>query len=98
VGVWAALTGFVEIYAGFRNGQPAGTRALFFVSGLISVAFGVVLFTRPDMGAVTLALVFGFFNMIYGVSAVAQGIELRRVHQGLDSLLQGERAAALATL
>ena len=86
VGAWAALTGLVEIYTGFGAGEPAGTRALFLVSGLISVAFGVVLFARPDMGAVALALLFGLFNMVYGVSALAQGIDMRRTQHHLDSL------------
>ena len=32
---------------------------MFVVTGLISIAFGVVLSARPDIGAVTLALLFG---------------------------------------
>ena len=86
VGAWAVVAGLAEIYAGFKTGEHAGNRALLFVSGLISVAFGVVLFARPDMGTVTLALLFGLFNMIYGVSALAQGIDLRRAGRDLDSI------------
>ena len=85
VGAWAMLGGFLEIFAGFRAGEPAGTRALLFVSGLISIAFGTVLFARPGMGAVALALLFGLFNLVYGVSAFVQGIELRRTGHSLDS-------------
>ena len=33
---------------------------------LVSVAFGAVLFARPGVGAVTLALLFGLFNLIAG--------------------------------
>lgn len=86
VGAWAVVTGLVEIYAGFRMGEHAGNRALLFVSGLISVAFGVVLFARPEMGAVSLALLFGLFNMIYGLSALAQGVDLRRAGHDLESI------------
>jgi uncharacterized membrane protein HdeD (DUF308 family) len=86
VGAWATVTGLVEIFAGFRGGEAAGTRALFFLSGLASVAFGIVLFARPGMGAVALALLFGLFNLIYGISALVQGIELRQTHNTLDSL------------
>ncbi len=85
VGAWATIGGLVEIYAGFQTGEPAGTRALFFVSGLISMVFGIVLFARPGMGAVALALLFGMFNLVYGIWALMQGIELRRVHRTLDS-------------
>ncbi len=87
VGVWATIGGLVEIFAGFESGEPAGTRALVFVGGLISIAFGIVLFARPDMGAVALALLFGLFNLVYGIWAVGQGIDLRRAHRGVDSLV-----------
>ncbi len=88
IGAWATVAGLVEIFAGFRAGEPAGTRALFFLSGLVSVAFGIVLFARPDMGAVTLALLFGLFNLIYGISTLVQGIELRRTGKTLHSLFE----------
>ena len=48
------------------------------MSGLISIAFGIVLFARPGVGAVTLALLFGLFNLVYGFWALSQGIDLRR--------------------
>ena len=88
VGAWAMMAGLVEIYAGFEVGETAGTRALFFVSGLISIAFGIVLFARPGVGAVTLALLFGLFNLVYGFWALVQGIDLRRAHRTVDSLVE----------
>ena len=53
VGSWAIVTGIIEFAAAFRSGEMAGTRAMFIVGSLGSVAFGVVLFARPDMGAIT---------------------------------------------
>jgi uncharacterized membrane protein HdeD (DUF308 family) len=85
VGAWAVIAGSVEIAAAFQVGEPAGTRALFILGGLVSVAFGVVLFARPGMGAITLALLFGLFNLIYGVSMLVRGIELRRTRNALHS-------------
>jgi uncharacterized membrane protein HdeD (DUF308 family) len=87
IGAWAMVAGLVEIYAGFQAGEKAGTRALFFVSGLVSIAFGSVLFARPGVGAVTLALLFGLFNLVYGFWALIQGIDLRRAHQTVGSLV-----------
>ncbi len=87
VGAWAMVAGLVEIYAGLEVGESAGTRALFFVSGLISIAFGIVLFARPGVGAVTLALLFGLFNLVYGFWALIEGINLRRAHRTVDSLV-----------
>jgi len=44
----------------------------------VSIAFGVVLFARPGVGAITLALLFGLYNLVYGARTLVQGIELRR--------------------
>ena len=66
VASWAIVTGIVEIVVAFRKGEQAGTRAMFILGGLVSAALGVVLFARPGMGAISLALLFGFFNLIAG--------------------------------
>jgi uncharacterized membrane protein HdeD (DUF308 family) len=44
VGVWAVIGGLIGIFAGFGPGETAGTRTMFILTGLIWVAFGVVLF------------------------------------------------------
>jgi hypothetical protein len=64
VGVWAVIAGLVEFSAAFRSGEPAGTRAILILGGLVTIAFGVVLCARPGIGAITLALLFGLFNLI----------------------------------
>jgi len=87
VGIWAFIGGIAEIVAAFQSGETAGTRAMFSLSGLVSVAFGVVLFARPGIGAVTLALLFGLFSLIYGVSQIVMGAQLRRTGNSLHSIL-----------
>lgn len=91
VGAWAMLGGLLEFYAGVQAGEPAGTRAFFFVSGLISITFGIVLFARPGMGAVTLALLFGLFNLIYGTSTFLRGFELARIDRHVDSVVEQQQ-------
>jgi uncharacterized membrane protein HdeD (DUF308 family) len=86
VGVWAITAGLVEFSAAFASGEPAGTRAMFILGGLVTMAFGVVLCARPGIGAVTLALLFGLFNLIAGTWMLAQGIELRRTGKTLHSV------------
>src|SRR5208282_228027 len=52
VASWAMVAGVFEFVAAFRRHEPAGTRAMFILGGLVSIAFGVVLFARPGVGAV----------------------------------------------
>jgi uncharacterized membrane protein HdeD (DUF308 family) len=81
--VWAVIAGLAEFSAAFASGEPAGTRAMLIVGGLITTAFGVVLCARPGIGAITLALLFGLFNLIYGIWMLAQGTELRHTAKTL---------------
>jgi uncharacterized membrane protein HdeD (DUF308 family) len=92
VAAWA-LVGLVEIFAGFQSGETAGTRAMFIVSGLVSVAFGIVLFARPNVGAITLALLFGLYFMIYGFSQIAAGVQVRQLGNAVRPLSPVQKAA-----
>lgn len=85
VASWAVIAGLAEVSAAFRSGESAGIRALFILGGMISVAFGAVLFAHPEVGAITVALLFGLFNLAYGARALVQGIELRRTRNALHS-------------
>ncbi len=87
VGSWAVVTGLVEFGAALRAGEAAGTRAMLILGGLAAVAFGVVLCAHPGIGAVTLALLFGLFNLVYGTWMLVHGIELRRVGHALHSVV-----------
>ena len=51
----------------------------------MSIAFGVVLFARPGVGAITLALLFGLYNLVYGARTLVQGIELRQTGNTIHS-------------
>jgi uncharacterized membrane protein HdeD (DUF308 family) len=87
VAIWAFVAGSTEVVLAFGSGEKAGTRALFILTGLVSIAFGVVLAARPDIGAVTLALLFGLYSLIYGVSQIVLGVQLRKTGATLRSLL-----------
>jgi uncharacterized membrane protein HdeD (DUF308 family) len=76
---WALGGGVAEFFAGFQAGEGAGTRAVFFTSGLVSFAFGVLLFSRPGVGALTLALLFGLYSLVYGFSQINAGIHVRQL-------------------
>lgn len=92
-GFWAIFGGITEFFTAFAAGERAGTRALFLLGGLVSVAFGVVLLGRPGVGALTLALLFGFFALSYGVTQIAAGAQLRSACRNVDAVLHHAGAA-----
>ncbi|HSV67573.1 MAG TPA: DUF308 domain-containing protein [Mycobacteriales bacterium] len=79
VAVWAFVTGAVEISMAFQGGDRAGAHGIWLLLGLVSVALGVVLMIRPDIGALALATVFGLFSIVSGISAITLSAEMRRV-------------------
>jgi uncharacterized membrane protein HdeD (DUF308 family) len=79
VAVWALVTGVIEVTLAFRRGEIAGERAMWALGGLVSIALGVVLAIRPDIGAVSLATVFGLFSIVYGISALVLSAKARHV-------------------
>src|SRR3984885_13868768 len=86
VAAWALAGGVAEVFAGFPAGGAAGTRAMFILAGLVSVAFGVLLFARPGVGVLTLALLFGLYALIYGFSQITVGIQVRHLGGDVKSL------------
>jgi len=89
IAAWALVTGIVEVIMAFRRGENASERALWAITGLVSVALGIVLFIRPDIGALSLATVFGLFSIVYGTSALVLSFQARKVrsaaHKFMDS-------------
>jgi uncharacterized membrane protein HdeD (DUF308 family) len=86
IAAWAFVTGSVEVAMAFRSGEQAGERALWALTGVVSVALGVVLAIRPDIGALTLATVFGLFSIVYGLSTIALGAQLHRAGKAAGRL------------
>jgi uncharacterized membrane protein HdeD (DUF308 family) len=87
IGIWAMVAGVFEVAAAFLRGETAGIRALFIVTGLLSVAFGAIVVDRPVLGAYTIALLFGLFSVTTGVTLIVQGNEVRRTGTVLHSVL-----------
>ncbi|MEV7007950.1 DUF308 domain-containing protein [Streptosporangium sp. NPDC051022] len=87
VAAWAFVTGVAEVTLAFGRGEGAGERAMWAIGGLVSIAFGVVLAIRPDIGAVTLALLFGLFSVAFGISAIAMGVMARRAGQSAEKVV-----------
>lgn len=87
VAAWATVTGVVEAALAFRQGEAAGERAMWAITGLVSIALGVVLFIRPDIGALSLATVFGLFSLFYGISTLVLSFQARKVDSAAHRLV-----------
>jgi uncharacterized membrane protein HdeD (DUF308 family) len=62
IGVWAIFGGFAEVWGAFR--LSSGWLG---VTGVLSIATGILLVAWPGIGAVSLAIVVGAYLAAYGV-------------------------------
>ena len=92
VGCWAVFAGLFGVVVALSNDELARSRALF-LGGLGAIAFGVSLFARTGMGAITLALLFGMFSLTNGAGLIMQGIGLRKNRQTRPSVVPHRKAA-----
>jgi uncharacterized membrane protein HdeD (DUF308 family) len=90
--IWAIAAGVLEFALACAPGLPAGTRALGILAGLLLVAFGGVVISRPGLGPATFALLFGLFALIFGTTQVIAGVQGRSRPRALDVV--GPRAHA----
>ena len=75
IAVWAAVTGFTELFLTFAPRERAGQRLMWALTGIVSLIFAFVLIVRPIAGAITLATVFGFFAIFYGVMDISLAVQ-----------------------
>src|SRR6478672_11874044 len=79
IAAWAIAMGIFEIGLAFE--LPLGGRRVLVLGlgGLLSIAFGVIMFAEPGEGAVALLTLTAAFAHVTGITRIAFAIELRRV-------------------
>ncbi len=84
IAAWAIALGIFEIAFAFAL-PISGSRSLLAVlGGLLSIAFGVIMFAHPGAGAVALLALIAAFALVTGVMQIAFALELRRVVAELE--------------
>jgi uncharacterized membrane protein HdeD (DUF308 family) len=97
VAAWAIATGIFEIGLAFEL-PLSGRRALLLgLGGLLSIAFGVIMFAEPGAGAVALLALIAAFALVSGIVQIAFAIELRRVAEELERRFRPHPTAKPAT-
>jgi uncharacterized membrane protein HdeD (DUF308 family) len=80
VGIYAIATGVAQIGAAYTLGSLSNTWLLG-LSGVISVAFGVLLIANPGTGVLAVLYLIGFYAIFAGIALIAFGLRLRGVNK-----------------
>ena len=82
IAAWAVVTGVFEIVAAVSLRREISGEGWHIASGVISVLFGVALFTWPATGALTLVWLIGIFSVVFGIVSLVAAFQLRRLGHG----------------
>jgi uncharacterized membrane protein HdeD (DUF308 family) len=89
IAAWAIVTGMLEIAAAVRLRTVIAGEWALFLSGALSVVFGVLLIVQPGAGALALIWMVGAYAIVFGVLFCILAFELRRLGERLDRSVGG---------
>lgn len=79
IAAWAVITGVLQIVAAIRLRKEIKGEWLLILSGLVSVAFGVLLLLQPGAGALAVAWIIAAYAFIFGVLMVLLAFKVRKL-------------------
>jgi uncharacterized membrane protein HdeD (DUF308 family) len=97
IAAWAIALGVFEIALAFDLALSSGRSLLLALSGVLSVAFGVIMFAHPGAGAVALLALIAAFALVTGAMQIAFALELRRVAHELEDRARPHATATPVT-
>jgi uncharacterized membrane protein HdeD (DUF308 family) len=84
IGAWAIAAGMFEIALTAMLPISGSRKLLAGLGGILSIVFGVVMFSHPGAGAVALLALVAAFALVTGVMQIAFALELRKVAADLE--------------
>src|SRR5262249_48103562 len=86
VGVWAIVRGISELSVGIRRRGAGGGEGWLVLSGLLSVAFGVIVIFMPHIGVPILAFLIGLSALADGLVLVGLSLRIRHVGEFVEGV------------
>jgi uncharacterized membrane protein HdeD (DUF308 family) len=76
IGIWAIAQGIFEIGAAFRLRQHIENEWLLALSGIVSLAFGIIVVVAPASAMVAIVWLIAAYAIVYGILMLVLGFQL----------------------
>ena len=77
IAAWAIVTGIMEIVAAFAIREFVSREWLLALAGIVSVAFGILLFFFPGAGILSILWLVGIYGIVFGLLFIVRAFQLR---------------------
>ena len=81
VAVWAVATGIFELVAAIRLRKEIKGEWLLGLAGVMSIGLGIFFIAMPLAGSIVIAYWIGAYALIFGITLIALGFRMRKLHQ-----------------
>jgi len=81
IATWAIIIGALQLYAAFQLRKVIANEWWLVLSGVISIAFGILLFAQPGTGALALIWTIAGYAVFFGCLMVILAFRLRKHKQ-----------------
>jgi uncharacterized membrane protein HdeD (DUF308 family) len=82
IAAWALVTGILEIVAAIKLRKAITGEWMLILTGLASVAFGILLMVRPAAGALVMVLWIGAYALVFGILLFVLALKMRTLGKG----------------
>lgn len=79
IAIWAIIRGISEILTAIRLRKFITNEWLLVLGGVISILFGLLLFARPRVGALSVVWLIGLFAIVHGIILIAFSFKLHNL-------------------
>jgi uncharacterized membrane protein HdeD (DUF308 family) len=77
IAAWAVVVGVFQVVAAIRLRKLIAGEWLLGLTGILSVIFGIVVFARPQAGALAVVWMIGSYAIVFGALLIALGLRLK---------------------
>lgn len=89
IAAWAIVTGVFEIIMAIEAHMvKAESRWLWGISAVLGIILGILLYSNPLTGILSLVWLVGFFALVFGFAQIMLGIRIRGVESPLRTAMQ----------
>jgi uncharacterized membrane protein HdeD (DUF308 family) len=78
IAAWAIIIGVLQIWGAIALRSAIQHEWLLILSGVLSIAFGVILIAQPGAGALALVLTIAWYAILFGCLTVALAFRLKQ--------------------